>query len=97
MQRRTNDRIKIIDHMIKTEYPEKGAEYIAESLGEEPGYILSRARTLRVKKAKADKPKKEKPLTKNQLIQRIENLKSQNKTLRLELIIATEKNRRIYG
>jgi hypothetical protein len=92
-QKRKRDRVKIIDHLIKTEYPEHGPDYVAEKLGEDRKYIMTRAHYLKVShknKAERVKPRQR---SRAELNERINTLESWNKELRLELIKMTNKKR----
>lgn len=93
-EKRTRDRVKIIDWYIKEHYPEKGPDWIAETLGETRAYIMTRAHYLKVRQEK--KPKgsgKSKKPTMAALKKRVKELEERNKALRLELIRKTDQLR----
>jgi len=93
--KRDRSRVKIIDDMIRTEYPANGPDYVAERLGEDRQYIMTRAHYLKVRQnvKPVQKKPKQKP-SRADLEKRIKVLESQNKALRGELIKLVDERRR---
>jgi hypothetical protein len=52
MKKRSKARVAEIDRIIRRDYPQYGADYVAEQLGEPRGYIQSRAWYLKVRTTK---------------------------------------------
>lgn len=84
-EKRSRERVAEIDAFIKKYYQQYGLSYCAEKLGENRTYVMGRANYKKIRlNIKIDNVRpKSKKLTNTQIMN---NLKQNNKTLRLENI-----------
>ena len=87
--RRTVSRIKEIDAALKKDYEGKGLSYVARLVEEDEGYLQMRAHKLKLKRPNPKSGRKnalkELERTANRLTDKVDDLESQVKSLKLKL------------